>query len=158
MISHQADKVTRRVCFACGISNLAVSNLWFMFSVQTRRWLRGLVAACGSGANGRFIYHRCHSPPERKSALPNWNIAEFTLLIRAPCTALPEATSTLQHPASPEATWHLMSGWMFLHWQKQRSHFRRRTSAGRYQSTIKHVSLYLYEYNMIYFKPLPVLH
>lgn len=39
------------------------------------------------GVNGRFIYHRCHSLPERKSALPNWNIAEFTLLIRGSACA-----------------------------------------------------------------------
>lgn len=45
-------------------------------------WVWGL-----RGVNGRFIYHRCHSLPERKSALPNWNIAEFTLLIRGSACA-----------------------------------------------------------------------
>lgn len=59
------------------------------------------------GVNGRFIYHRCHSPPERKSALPNWNIAEFTLLIRAlspPC-AQPKAIIKLR----TAARWHLIA-------------------------------------------------
>lgn len=76
---------------------------WFMFGVQkARQWLRGRwrsavwmsVVQTKWGVNGRFIYHRCHSPPERKSALPNWNIAEFTLLIRALSAALSSRLSS----------------------------------------------------------------
>lgn len=91
-ISSRADKVTRCICWSLASLIVAFPIVWFMCGVQMRAMITGLrggecsLDVCGRrtrGVNGRFIYHRCHSPPERKSALPNWNIAEFTLLIRA---------------------------------------------------------------------------
>lgn len=79
--------------FEFGISNHGVSNCVIYVHRLNAGYDYGpggggecSLDVCGrrtGGVNGRFIYHRCHSPPERKSALPNWNIAEFTLLIRA---------------------------------------------------------------------------
>lgn len=77
--------------FEFGISNHGVSNCVIYARRPNAAYDYGPGGECrvdaglwaSRGVNGRFIYHRCHSPPERKSALPNWNIAEFTLLIRA---------------------------------------------------------------------------
>lgn len=88
---------------------MAFPIVWFMCGVQMRAMITGLVASAVwmsvVGVNGRFIYHRCHSPPERKSALPNWNIAEFTLLIRALRRAQPKAIIKLR----AAARWHLIA-------------------------------------------------
>lgn len=75
----QADKVTRCICFEFGIPNHGVSNCVIYVHRPNAGYDYGpggecSLGVCGrrtGGVNGPFIYHRCHGPPERKSALPN---------------------------------------------------------------------------------------
>lgn len=119
--------------FESGISNHSVSNCVIYVRhpnadcdcgpVGERAW-----GGRGGGVNGRFIYHQCHSLPERKSALLNWNIAEFTLLIRALSVFCPRLSSKRE-----QHHWHIIeSGLMW-----RRSFCPQRPGTARPERTIK---------------------